>query len=64
MPTFIPDQAFDRLLADLTGAFMVAATSTGTDLHDKLIEALACADLLPESCRADYMDEVAVKLAA
>ena len=64
MPHFLTDEAFDRLLADLTGAFMAAATSTNTDLNDKLIEALACADLLPESCRPDFMDDVAVRLVA
>ncbi len=64
MPTFIPDQTFERLLADITGAFMAAATSTGIDLHDKLIEAFACAEVLPESCRVDFMDDVAVLRAA
>ena len=64
MPTFLAEETYNRLLADLTGAFMAAATSTNTDLNDKLIEALACADLLPESCRPDFMDDVAVRLVA
>jgi len=64
MPHFLTDEAFDRLLADLNGVFMAAATTTGADLNDKLIEALACADLLPESCRPDFMDDVAVQRAA
>lgn len=54
MQHFLSDETYSRLLADLTGAFMAAATSTGTDLRDKLAEALACADILPEVCRGDF----------
>lgn len=54
MPHFIPDTAYARLLDDLTGAFMAAATSTTTDLRDTLATALAGADLLPEACRGDF----------
>lgn len=53
MPTFIPDDAYRSLLDDLSAAFMIAATSTGCDLRDKLAEALASADVLPEMCRPD-----------
>lgn len=53
MPTFIPDSTYENLLRDLSGAFMSAATSTGCDLRDKLAEALANADVLPEMCRPD-----------
>lgn len=59
MPQFIPDTTYARLLDDLTGAFMAAATNTGTDLRDKLAEALAEADLLPEVCRGDFVGEAA-----
>lgn len=51
MPTFLPEATYDRLLNDLAGAFMVAATSTGTDLRDELAKALAVADVLPGCCR-------------
>ncbi|GHC17398.1 hypothetical protein GCM10007291_15210 [Gemmobacter nanjingensis] len=60
MPHFIPDTAYDRLLSDLAGAFMAAATSTGTDLRDKLAEVLAAADVLPEACRGNFAEGVAV----
>jgi hypothetical protein len=53
MPHYILDATFDRLLNDLAGAFMRAATSTQVDLHDALVLALADADLLPEVCRGD-----------
>lgn len=46
----LPRPAYDALLADLTGAFMRAATSTFTDLHDALAEALAVAGIMPEGC--------------
>lgn len=59
MPLFLTDEAYSRLLADLAGAF-IAATSTGTDLRDKLAEALAGADVLPEACRGDFLEGVAV----
>jgi len=59
MPQFIPDTTYSRLLDDLTGAFMTAATTTGTDLRDKLAEALAGADLLPEACRGDFVQDAA-----
>lgn len=64
MPTFIPDTTFERLLADLSGAFMAAATSNQLDLHDALVLALAEADVMPECCRADYEDDGAVRLVA
>lgn len=59
MPLFLTDEAYSRLLADLAGAF-IAATSTGADLRDKLAEALAGADVLPEACRGDFLEEVGV----
>lgn len=58
MPLFLSDDAYSRLLADLAGAF-IAATSTGADLRDKLAEALAGADVLPEACRGDFVQGVA-----
>lgn len=57
MPHFIPDTTYYRLLDDLAGAFMAAATSTGADLRDSLAEALAGANLLPEVCRGDFDGE-------
>jgi len=57
VPHFIADTTYARLLDDLAGAFMTAATRTGTDLSDTLAEALACADLLPEVCRGDFEGE-------
>ncbi|WP_439559892.1 hypothetical protein [Roseinatronobacter sp.] len=54
MPQFIPDTTYTRLLDDLAGAFMAAASSTHTDLRDKLAEALGAADVLPEVCRGDF----------
>lgn len=56
MQIFLSDDTYERLLDDLTGAFMDAATSTGADLRDKLAEALAGADVLPEGCRSDFED--------
>ena len=40
MAAFIPDSAYENLIADLAGAFVAAATGTG-DLQGKLAEALA-----------------------
>lgn len=57
MPHFIPDATYSRLLDDLTGAFMAATTSPTLDLRDTLATALAGADLLPEVCRGDFVDE-------
>lgn len=57
MPHFIPDITYCRLLDDLAGAFMVAATNTGADLRDTLAEVLAGANLLPEVCRGDFEGE-------
>ncbi|MFA7433928.1 MAG: hypothetical protein WCZ72_09460 [Gemmobacter sp.] len=57
---YIPDATFDRLLADLSGAFMVAATTTGTDLNDVLLEALANAGVMPEYARADEGEGLAL----
>lgn len=51
--TYLNDEAYSALLDDLSAAFMIAATSTGCDLRDKLAEALANADVLPEMCRPD-----------
>ncbi|MCB5409164.1 hypothetical protein [Pseudogemmobacter faecipullorum] len=58
MPNFISTEIYNRLLVDLSGAFMAAATSTGADLNDKLAEALACAGVLPEACRGDFEGRV------
>lgn len=57
MPQFIPDTTWNHLLDSLAGAFMTAAITTQTDLRDKLAEALADADLLPEVCRGDFAEE-------
>lgn len=54
MPQFIPDTTYARLLDNLAGAFITAATNSHTDLRGKLAEALADADLLPEVCRRDF----------
>lgn len=48
MPTFIPDAAYDRLLADLRAA---ALTPTGAAPWPKV---LACAAVMPEGCRSDF----------
>ncbi|WP_156317431.1 hypothetical protein [Cypionkella psychrotolerans] len=50
---FIADNEYAKLVADLAEAYMRAATTTGTDLHDVLVEVLADADIMPERCRAD-----------
>ena len=50
MTAFIPDSAYENLIADLAGAFVAAATGTG-DLQGKLAEALAVAGVMPECCR-------------
>jgi hypothetical protein len=63
MPHFITDEIYTRLLNDLAAAFMAAAISPTTDLRDKLAEALAGADLLPETCRGDF-GSVGAKAAA
>lgn len=64
MPNFISTETYHQLLADLSGAFMAAATSTGVDLHDKLAEALACAGVLPETCRDDFEGQEGLARAA
>lgn len=51
MPTFIPDASYDRLLADLRAAALT------TDWHGAMAEVLACADVMPEGCRADFEGE-------
>lgn len=51
MPTFLHDDAYDRLLTDLRAAALT------TDWHSALAEVLACADLLPECCREDVEGE-------
>jgi hypothetical protein len=51
MPIFIPDAAYDRLLADLRAAALT------TDWRSALAEALADADLMPEVCRGDFEGE-------
>ena len=48
--TYLPDSAYADLIADLSVAFMAAATGMG-DLQGKLAEALAVAGVLPEACR-------------
>lgn len=53
MNHYLPGPAYDALVADLTGAFMRAATSAFTDLHDALTEALAVAGIMPEECRGE-----------
>lgn len=58
MPTFIPDDAWDSLLQELKGSFMAAAMSHQLDLHSKLSEVLACAGVMPESCRSDFPEAV------
>lgn len=58
MPTFIPDDAWDALLQELKGSFMAAAMSYQLDLHSKLAEVLACAGVMPESCRSDFSDPI------
>lgn len=58
--TYLPDSAYADLIADLSVAFMAAATGMG-DLHGKLAEALAIAGVLPEACREGHE---AQKLAA
>ncbi|MGA0539040.1 hypothetical protein [Neotabrizicola sp. VNH66] len=57
MPTFLTDTAYDRLLSDLAGAFVTAATNTGTDLHDELVKALMAANVLPSVCCENYGPE-------
>lgn len=57
MPHFLNQNAYDCLLADLAGAFVTAATSTGTDLHDELVKALMAANVLPSVCCENYGPE-------
>ncbi|MBL4917442.1 hypothetical protein [Szabonella alba] len=57
MPTFLSDDAYSRLLDDLAGAFIAAASAPGVVLRDKLAEVLAGADVLPEGCRGDFEGE-------
>lgn len=56
MPTFLNDDTYNRLMHDLSGAIIKAATSAQLDLHDALVLALADADILPEVCRCDFED--------
>lgn len=43
------------LIDRLRSSFMIAATSTGTDLRDQLVEALADADVMPASCASELL---------
>jgi hypothetical protein len=58
LPHFIPDDRYSELLADLRAAALT------TDWQSALAEVLACADMLPEVCRVDFMDEGAGRLFA
>lgn len=51
MNHYLTEETYSALLADLSDAFMAAATTTGADLRDKLVEALAVAGVMPECCR-------------
>ncbi|WP_157791921.1 hypothetical protein [Pseudorhodobacter sp. MZDSW-24AT] len=51
MPHFIPDNVYSGLLADLRAA------AISPDWHSALAEVLAGADVLPEVCRADFVEE-------
>ncbi|WP_156929403.1 MULTISPECIES: hypothetical protein [unclassified Paracoccus (in: a-proteobacteria)] len=51
--TYLPDAAYEDLIVELGAAFMIAAVTTGCDLRDKLVEALAMAGIMPECCRED-----------
>ena len=58
MTHFLQDDAYNALLDRLQGAFMAAATNSGTDLRDQLVEALADADVMPASCALDQLPKV------
>ncbi|MBL4928011.1 hypothetical protein [Fuscibacter oryzae] len=53
MPNFLSDDRYTALLDALQGAVVTACT-TAAELRDLMAEALACADILPEGCRADF----------
>ena len=57
MPHFLNQNAYDRLLTNLAGAFVNAATSTGTDLREELTKALMAANVLPAICAENYGPE-------
>lgn len=57
MPTFIDNTAYDRLLDDLRAAALT------TDWRSAMAETLACADVLPEDCREDFVED-GVRVAA
>lgn len=58
MITFLTDDAFDLLLTDLADSFAKAANSTDHTLPEFLTMALANADILPETYRADFENGV------
>lgn len=47
----------EDLFIDLTAAFAMAATTNGNDSHDELVEVLIGANILPDLCGADLMDQ-------
>ncbi len=51
MPHFIPDATYDRLLSDLRNAALSG------DWRSALAEVLAGADILPEVCRGDFVED-------
>ena len=57
MPNFIPDATYHRLLADLRNA------AVSGDWRSALAEVLAGADILPEVCRGDFVED-GVRVAA
>lgn len=63
MPTFLSSETYAALIADLACAFTTAANSTTHTLRDLLAEALANADVMPESCRAEFQGPIAAKAA-
>lgn len=59
MNIYLSDAAYADLLTDLAEAFAKAANSTDHTLPEFLTMALANADILPETCRADFENEAA-----
>lgn len=55
---YLPTETYNELLNHLAAAFTEAANSTNYTLRDLLAEALAKADVMPESCRVDNVEVV------
>ncbi|MFC3058822.1 hypothetical protein [Paenirhodobacter populi] len=57
--TYLPDEKFGALVADLQAAVIRAMTTTGTDLHNEICMTLVSAGVAPRYCADDVAREEA-----